>query len=119
MSWTLTKDTNVITLPDPATDYESWAEKSQTLALTATGSPIIYDRQVTLHRCRVTWRDLTDSEKEALAQFTGVERRFQIKAQIDDIMVVGVGGQGVIVAAAVIGGAYVFRRTERNVVDML
>lgn len=71
MSWKLTKDTNIVTLPDPAADYEAWIEKSQRLGWTAAGAARAYDKDVTAYRARVTWKDLTDSEKAGLATFFG------------------------------------------------
>jgi len=69
MSWTLTKSTNAVALPDPVKGYEPAEGKSQVLARTAAGAVRVYDRAVSVYRLRVTWQGLSDNEKADLLTF--------------------------------------------------
>jgi len=62
MSWTV----GGTTLGDPKAGYEAWIDKAQAIGYTAAGSVRVYNKDVTRYRLRVTWEDLSDSEKASL-----------------------------------------------------
>ena len=67
-NWRLTRGANTVTLPAPAS-YETREEKAQALDRTAAGSVRAYDKDHAEYRARVTWEDLSSSEKADLAAF--------------------------------------------------
>ncbi len=62
MSWTV----GGVTLDDPKKGYEAWVTKAQAIGYTAAGSVRVYNKDVTRYRLRVTWEDLTDTQKASL-----------------------------------------------------
>ena len=69
MSWTLVTGANTVTMEDPDQGYEAWTEKSQAVGFTAAGETRVYDKDVPRYRLRVSWSDISDSDKEDLATF--------------------------------------------------